>query len=131
VNSVLKGSPFELAFRALNELLVSVASFSPSTEIELQAVWDDFLMCKVLPRIDGDHDKLASVNTDDEDILSQLESKLAESLSDIWDNSSRPDLLRESTTNKEVPIPIPCRSKIKLARMKAKLEKNTFTSFWP
>jgi hypothetical protein len=130
VNGVLQGSPFELAFRALNELLLSVASFSPSTEIELQAVWDDFLMCKVLPRIDGDHDKLASVNTDEEDILSQLESKLSTSLFDIWDGAKRPDLLRESITDKE-PILIHCRTKKKLEWMKAKLEKNTFTSFWP
>jgi hypothetical protein len=58
VNSVLKNSPFELAYRALNELLLSVKCINPKNEIELQSVWDDFLMMKVLPRIEGDSEKL-------------------------------------------------------------------------
>lgn len=61
VNNVLKGSPFELAYRALNELLLAVhCQGTPSSGAELQAVWDDFLMQKVLPRIEGDADKLQS-----------------------------------------------------------------------
>ena len=58
VNSVLKNSPFELAYRALNELLLSVKCINPKNEIDLQSVWDDFLMMKVLPRIEGDSEKL-------------------------------------------------------------------------
>lgn len=54
INTVLGHTPFELAYRALNELLLAVITSQPTTEIELQAVWDDFLMCKVLPRIEGD-----------------------------------------------------------------------------
>ena len=133
VNEVLVGTPFELAYRALNELLLSVISFSPADENELQAVWDDFMMCKVLPRIDGDSDKLAVVNTPGSrgTILDQLETKLQEQLSEIWDGpKSRPDLLREYK-NSDEPILIRCRSNKKLGWMKARLEKNTFTSFWP
>lgn len=58
VNAVLKNTPFELAFRALNELLLAVASSQPQDDLALKAVWDDFMMCKVLPRIEGDTDKL-------------------------------------------------------------------------
>lgn len=133
INEVLTGTPFELAYRALNELLLSVVSFTPSDDKELQAVWDDFMMCKVLPRIDGDSDKLAVVNTSGagDTILDQLETKLQEQLSYIWGGpKSRPDLLRESKKDGE-PISIGCRSKKKLGWMKARLKKNTFTSFWP
>ena len=43
VNSVLKGSSFELAFRALNELLLAVHCHgAPTQGARLQAVWDDF-----------------------------------------------------------------------------------------
>jgi hypothetical protein len=62
VNEVLKGTMFELAYRALNEALVMVESFQPKSQLELCAVWDDFLMMKVLPRIEGDEDKLAFIN---------------------------------------------------------------------
>ena len=132
INEILYGTPFELAYRALNELLLSVISFSPADDAELQAVWDDFMMCKVLPRIDGDNDKLAVVETSSSEgtILDQLETKLSEQLSNIWNGAIRPDLLRESTED-DLPITIECRSKKKLSWMKARLEKNTFTSFWP
>ena len=133
VNKVLKGTPFELAYRALNELLLSVISFSPKDDTELQSVWDDFMMCKVLPRIDGDSDKLAVVDPSNTDgtILDQLANQLQEQLSNIWDgNESRPDLLRESKISEEA-ILIGCRSNEKIDWMKDRLEKNTFTSFWP
>ena len=60
INTVLKTTPFELAYRALNELLLAVVCFQPKDDAELQAVWDDFLMTKVLPRIDGDAEKLGA-----------------------------------------------------------------------
>lgn len=125
VNKVLAGSPFELAYRALNELLLSVVAFSPKDEAELQAVWDDFLMCKVLPRIEGDLDKLQG----EEGILHKLEQQLETSLSEIWASTSRPDLYRENVDSTELNVD--CRSKKKLAWMKERLASASFTSFWP
>ncbi|MFP3458262.1 hypothetical protein R0J89_18625, partial [Psychrobacter sp. SIMBA_152] len=58
INGVLAHTPFKLAYRALNELLLAVISSEPKEEVDLKAVWDDFLMCKVLPRIEGDTEKL-------------------------------------------------------------------------
>ena len=75
INSALKNTPFELAFRALNELLLAVVSNQPKNQLALKAIWDDFLMCKVLPRIEGDSDKLTT--TDDETLLSKLNTILA------------------------------------------------------
>lgn len=128
VNTLLKESPFELAFRALNELLLSIACFKPKDEQELQAVWDDFLMAKVLPRIEGDEDKLRTKDGGD-NVLVQLESLLENQLSTIWHDVKRPDLLR--TKINDSVLNIDCHSKAKLAWMRDQLKIKTFTSFWP
>ena len=130
VNSVLKNSPFELAYRALNELLLSVKCINPKNEIDLQSVWDDFLMMKVLPRIEGDSEKLDFDG--EESLLTNLEAIMREQLSAIWDGEKRIekriDLFRE--TNEGYVINIECRSKAKISWMQTKLEKYGFTHFW-
>lgn len=139
VNAVLKNTPFELAFRALNELLLAVASSQPQDELTLKAVWDDFMMCKVLPRIEGDTDKLTTSNR--KDLLEELSDVLSDQLAPIWqaeqgDKNPRPDLYREKIVADGVPdeekiLFIPCRSKAKLKWMSDRLASATFTSFWP
>jgi hypothetical protein len=140
VNAVLKNTPFELAFRALNELLLAVASSQPQDDLTLKAVWDDFMMCKVLPRIEGDTDKLTTSNR--KDLLEELSAVLAAQLAPIWlvsdtdEGSQRPDLYREKivadgATEDEKVLRIPCRSKAKLQWMSERLASATFTSFWP
>ncbi|MEZ2719975.1 hypothetical protein ACBP46_00910 [Paenalcaligenes hominis] len=137
VNEVLKGTPFELAYRALNELLLAVMSAQPKDEATLQAVWDDFLMCKVLPRLEGDIDKLGGAHS----LLEQLEEVLPVELDSIWspstESATRPDLYREYKvtdsdsvmTSSEVLIA--CRTRAKLGWMRKRLESSGFTSFWP
>ncbi|AKX55515.1 restriction endonuclease [Thiopseudomonas alkaliphila] len=140
VNAVLKNTPFELAFRALNELLLAVASSQPKDELTLKAVWDDFMMCKVLPRIEGDTDKLTTSNR--KDLLEELSTVLSDQLAPIWlasdtdETNQRPDLYREKIVADGVPdeekiLFIPCRSKAKLQWMSDRLASATFTSFWP
>ncbi len=146
VNHVLDNTPFKLAFRALNELLLSVISTNPTSDVELQAVWDDFLMCKVLPRIDGDHDKLMLIQQSNDSnqlsadgilsdtLLTELSKVLKSSLSEIWDQpEARPDLYRQavSDTQSDTQIRIACRSKAKLEWMQQRLQRSGFTSFWP
>lgn len=126
INSVLKNTPFELAFRALNELLISLVCFQPKNDAELQAVWDDFLMTKVLPRIDGDGHKLGLDG--DVSLLTKLENVSKQQMSDIW-NTERPDLLRENVDQSSLLIS--CRSAQKLQWMQKRLADNSFTSFWP
>lgn len=133
VNSVLKGTPFELAYRALNELLLFVGSFAPENDSDLQAVWDDYLMTKVLPRIDGDEDKLRITVPDggSNNLLTELQEQLAKQLFEIWpDEKSRLDLFREDSNRKAIND-VKCRSKKKIQWMKNRLDANTFTSFWP
>jgi MrcB-like, N-terminal domain/AAA domain (dynein-related subfamily) len=130
VNSILRQTPFELAYRALNELLLQVACSKPLTKQHLQAVWDDFLMSKVLPRIDGDEDKLRNIKSDsDNNLLDSLSALLEEQLSEIW-NDTRLDFYREKIDGSAIDD-ISCRSKDKLLWMKNRLEVNTFTSYWP
>lgn len=128
VNDKLKGTAFELAYRALNELYVSLISYAPKSETGLQSVWDDFIMCKVLPRIEGDQDKLQSIQASDKTILDDLLELLANNKMSSDDN--REDLLRHHVGS-EKPITIKYRSATKLIWMKRKLDLFGFTSFWP
>ncbi|MEI6206156.1 MAG: AAA family ATPase [Desulfuromonadales bacterium] len=128
INVVLTATPFELAYRALNEALVSVACFKPTNETELQAVWDDFLMMKVLPRIEGDAEKLSFDGS--ESLLTRLKSVLKNQLPNIWEGKNRPDLLRKAVSGAVEPLVL-CRSKSKLDWMQSRLASNTFTTFWP
>lgn len=138
INKVLDDTPFQLAFRALNELLLAVISAYPEEEKQLQAVWDDFLMCKVLPRIEGDHDKLAviddSVINHEKSLLTELTAILKQELVDIWSMEDDQDKLRPDLYRKNIDgsvLNITCRSKAKLAWMQQRLERSGFTSFWP
>jgi len=127
VNEVIKDTPFQLAFRALNEALLAVVCFCPADDTQLQAVWDDFLMMKVLPRIEGDQEKLACDG--DASLLTGLAACLKELLPGIWE-TARPDLLCESIVDGVIQLS-PCRSKRKLDWMQKRLLANNFTTFWP
>lgn len=126
VNGVLKATPFELAYRALNELLLAVVCFRPQDDAALQAVWDDFLMSKVLPRIDGDAEKLG-VN-DESSLLTQLRAEIEKQFSHIG-SVPRPDLLREKIDG--TVCTVDCRTIQKLTWMQERLRMNGFTTFWP
>jgi|GEM_PF-3204589 len=137
INEKLDGTPFKLAYRALNEVLLSVIANNPKNDMELLAIWDDFVMCKLLPRIEGDLDKLSS-KEDNKSLLQVLSEALADNdmLGPIWGEEkdspdARPDLYREKTEGDDKVIRIPCRSKGKLDWMQARLKRDTFTSFWP
>jgi hypothetical protein len=124
VNGLLKGSAFELAYRALNELLISVKSFSPTDDIALFAVWDDFIMTKLLPRLEGDSEKL---NVDGE---ASLLTKMLELLSSLMDPQPlRPDFYRANVDGSEISVPF--RSFKKIEWMQHRLMRDSFTSFWP
>jgi hypothetical protein len=130
INEVLKDTPFELAYRALNELLLAVVCFQPKDQLELQAVWDDFLMTKVLPRIDGDSHKL-QMNHSDESLLTRLSQVVETRLADNRPDLMRENIKRESDTNTSAVCTVKCRSKHKLNWMQERLVDNGFTSFWP
>ncbi len=126
INAILKDTPFELAYRALNELLVSLLCFKPKDDSELLAVWDDFLMCKLLPRLEGDEDKFRKNGTDVlDELLKLVQSKFPD---EPGNTTPRPDLL--NTTHDGEKLLIAYRSPAKLQWMKNRLSGG-FTSFWP
>lgn len=127
INGVLKGTAFELAFRAFNELCLSVISFAPENDDQLVAVFDDFLMCKVLPRIEGDEDKLTTAQGDA--LLPKLHDMIATELTLIWEGE-RLDYFRQLKDSDDNAVKVNCRSKVKLERMLSQLDTG-FTSFWP
>lgn len=142
VNGVLQQSPFELAYRALNELMLALLAHHPTDDEHLIAIWDDFMMCKVLPRIEGDSDKLRSHhpvdgNQTEVNLLTELEKVLEAQFAEHWEGI-RPDLFNrkmgatgEKPELAETPHLVACRSKKKLAWMKERLARQCFTSFWP
>lgn len=130
INAVLANTPFALAYRALNELLLAVICAKPADEKHLQAVWDDFLMCKVLPRIEGDAEKLLVYqDASAAHVLSGLNQTLETQLSDVWNDKNRPDLFRKASGSADLIVD--CRSRKKIAWMMSRLERTGFTSFWP
>lgn len=130
VNGVLQGSPFELAYRALNELLLAVDCHgSPAPGRELQAVWDDFLMQKLLPRIEGDADKLQDGQDGNANLLTRLRDLLENQMTAIWEQgNTRPDFYRLQNGQ---PVTTECRSRRKIDWMLKRLDRSGFTSFWP
>jgi hypothetical protein len=149
VNMILDQTPFQLAYRALNEILLSLVGIS-STKAEMAAAWDDFLMQKVLPRIEGDGQKLNALSPSTSNsiivnsieygsgsILHELYHLLEKEFGPIWTNYSeeadsldtepalnRVDLLRDTDEK------ISCRSQKKLLWMMKRLKSNHFTDFW-
>ena len=102
VNTVLKGSPFELAYRALNELLLSVAACKDAKAEELQAIWDDFMMTKVLPRMDGDVDKMKCASNKENvasTYLDELAKVLENQFSVIWQEKKEEPSIKDPVEN--------------------------------
>lgn len=101
LNKALDGTPFKIAYRVQNELVLyfySLREEKPDTDAEtlLASAMDAILMMKVLPRIEGD-----------EDLLEKPLKALADFTADY-----------------------PQASK-KIAEMQQRLPQAHFTSFWP
>lgn len=103
LNETLEGTPFKIAYRVQNELVLYFASLRQeadnkelSTEELLNKAMDEILMMKVLPRMEGD-----------KDLLEECLDKLAEFAKDYPSAS------------------------MKIREMQSRLKKSQFTSFWP
>lgn len=103
LNETLDRTPFKIAYRVQNELVLYFVSLRQeadnkelSTEELLNKAMDGILMMKVLPRIEGD-----------KDLLEECLKKLAEFAKDYPTSS------------------------LKISEMQDRLNKLQFTSFWP
>ncbi len=110
VNAHLEGTPFKLAYRARNEIMVYVVERTEDGS-DLPTALDEATALKILPRIEGDEQKIAKVWLD---ALSEL---IAGKLTSLAGQSSYP------------PKGVKSVSLVKLAQMSKRLEGG-YTSFW-
>ena len=83
-------------------------------------------MSKVLPRIDGDAEKLGLES--DSSLLTRLRDEVVQQFSGKAE--TRPDLLREKIADDGVCMTA-WRAEQKLKWMQTRLDANGFTTFWP
>ncbi len=101
LNTALNGTPFKIAYRVQNELILYFYSLREEKPVDnadtlLATAMDAILMMKVLPRIEGD-----------EDLLEEPLKELA-AFTENYQNSAK-----------------------KIAEMQERLSRAHFTSFWP
>lgn len=123
INKALKGTPFEVSYRVLNELTIMVGVLLDDNEegksiddIINQAV-DNILLMKILPRIEGDADMFAIKKKD-----VQYDNRLK------WLESIAPDI---STDGEEEEKESKQTAKEKIHEMIERLDNQEFTRFWP
>lgn len=104
VNEVLRGTPFEVSYRVLNELTLYLATLldeGMNFDAAVDAAFDQIVLMKILPRIEGDEDMFA-IQGDTKNRLEKLMEVMPQA-SDSW---------------------------AKLDEMNKRL-KSGFTRFWP
>lgn len=130
INEALKGTPFEVSYRVLNELTIMVGVMLDAkgdgevTEEELDSIInqavDNILLMKILPRIEGDREMFAIKDeTDKRKILN--ETKLDRLL------KVAPEIVF-TDEEKEKPRQT---SRDKIKEMIDRLDSQEFTRFWP
>lgn len=125
INAALKGTPFEVSYRVLNELTIMVGVMlddAPGEELEkiVDNALDRILLMKILPRIEGDSD--------------MFNLKTAQTVGGVTCHN-RLEWLRELAPNinysEEEGKDHQQTAKEKIEEMIERLENQEFTRFWP
>ena len=126
INKALKGTPFEVSYRVLNELTIMIGvmlddSSEEGSDIDsiINKAVDRILLMKILPRIEGDSDMFNL----SQDFQRKHEVKYANRLE--WLKELAPAIVDES----DETYPQTARGKIQ--EMMERLENQEFTRFWP
>lgn len=106
-NQMMAFGPFRIAYRTINESLLIAASLAEKSAGE---VLDWVVMTKLLPRLEGDEEKLRSVTDENKSVLDHLLEEWPERFGETWDRS---------------------RTHRKLLFMLRRLKQSSYTSFWP
>ena len=124
VNDVLEGTPFKVAYRTRNEILLYVVNNLPYSknadgkdlpqEYVITRALDEITNMKILSRIEGDETKIGN-------LLDKLDTSITEQLKVI---SGKEYSFKKDEMNKEYSV-----SLAKLYEMKERL-KSGYTSFW-
>lgn len=136
INKALKGTPFEVSYRVLNELTIMVGvMLDDGKELDdaiAQSV-NNILLMKILPRIEGDAEMFA--------LSREYKAKMAVSYENRleWLLALAPDILdeaKESSSeedNDDTKTTKECQqtAKEKIQEMIDRLNNQEFTRFWP
>lgn len=125
INEALRGTPFEVSYRVLNELTIMVGVMlddTPDENIEniVNNALDRILLMKVLPRIEGDSDMFnlkVPVSVGNAVCRDRLE----------WLRELAPII----TVNEDDEADHQQTAKEKIMEMKERLDNQEFTRFWP
>lgn len=129
VNSVLEGSPFKVAYRTRNEVLLYVVNNLPYNQTEegktldqeyvIAKALDEITNMKILSRIEGDESKVSK------SFLDNLEETIKSGLSSISNKQYGAEARQAEEGNIEKSISV-----AKLEEMTMKLNASGYTSYW-
>ena len=136
INKALKGTPFEVSYRVLNELTIMVGVMLDDKkgreDIDIDGIInhavDNILLMKILPRIEGDADMFYISDEYKKENHITYDNRLE------WLKDIAPDIKAVTTseednsdsTNEDQPI-----AKKKIKEMIDRLFSQEFTRFWP
>jgi hypothetical protein len=138
INKVLKGTPFEVSYRVLNELTIMVGvMLDEGKELDdaiAQSV-NNILLMKILPRIEGDAEMFAlsreyktkvGITYDNRlEWLKELAPDIKETLTDTESGDDDTEV-KADTVKEHQPT-----AKDKIQEMIDRLNNQEFTRFWP
>lgn len=125
INKALKGTPFEVSYRVLNELtiMIGVMLDDPEEGSDIDSIIDKavdrILLMKILPRIEGDSDMFNL----SQDFQRKQEVKYSNRLE--WLKELAPAIVDESDEKYQQT------ARGKIQEMIERLENQEFTRFWP
>ena len=136
INKALKGTPFEVSYRVLNELTIMVGVMLDDKkgreDIDIDGIInhavDNILLMKILPRIEGDADMFYISDEYKKENYITYDNRLE------WLKDIAPDIKAVTTseednsdsTNEDQPT-----AKKKIKEMIDRLTSQEFTRFWP
>lgn len=139
INKVLRGTPFTVSYRVMNELTIYLAvlldkAVEDGTEVTtdnfkpyVEEAIDKILLMKILPRVEGD-DEMFRIS-DDERNLYGLNNQVDEN--GISHEYTKLDWLREIAPQHTAEDEQKYMAVAKLKEMIGRLNRQSFTRYWP
>ena len=139
INKVLRGTPFTVSYRVMNELTIYLAvlldkAVEDGTEVTtdnfkpyVEEAIDKILLMKILPRVEGD-DEMFRIS-DDERNLHRLNNQVDEN--GISHEYTKLDWLREIAPQHTAEDEQKYMAVDKLKEMIGRLNRQSFTRYWP
>ena len=141
INEALKGTPFEVSYRVLNELTIMVGVMLDNKNEEdtldgiINQAVNNIMLMKILPRIEGDADMFALNDHKDREIAynDRLEwlKALAPEIRDVQKEATDEDGESEETSSVKKTTDHMQTAKEKIQEMIDRLGNQEFTRFWP